>query len=286
MKKHRLLITAISLLIFISTAGSQEKNNSDPYFIIQLTDPQFGMNDGDKGFAYETALYEKAVKAINRLKPDFVVITGDLVNNRENRDQVAEFKRISSQIIKEIPVWYLPGNHDIGQAPEQKDIDMFVADYGHDRFAFNHKGSTFVGLNSQLIKSDNPEAEEIQLTWLKDALVKAPVTGHIIIFSHYPFFVKLALEPETYSNIAHAKRKKYLSLLSDYHADAIFAGHLHNNSRGTYDGIDMITTSAVGKPLADAPSGLRIIKMYPDRVESTYYSLEEIPEIITFAPLN
>jgi hypothetical protein len=46
----------------------------------------------------------------------------------------------------------------------------------------------------------------------------------------------------------------------------------------------MITTSAVGKPLADAPSGMRIIKIYPDRIESIYYGLDEIPEFITFAP--
>jgi serine/threonine-protein phosphatase CPPED1 len=286
MKQLKLFFTAATFFIFIFTASSQEKRNTDPYFIIQVTDPQFGMNDGDKGFAYETALYEKAVNAINSLKPDFVVITGDLVNNRGNREQVAEFKRISSQINKEIPVWYLPGNHDIGQTPEQKDIDMFISDYGHDRFAFQHKGSTFLGLNSQLIKTDNPEAEEIQFNWLKGVLEKAPLTGHIIVFSHYPLFIKLAIEPETYSNIAYAKRKKYLSLLSEYHADAVFAGHLHNNSRGSWDDIEMITTSAVGKPLADAPSGIRIIKIYPDRIVSAYYGLDEIPEIITFAPLN
>jgi len=281
---RKLIFTIFVLYAFTGIGTAQKKHISDPFFFIQITDPQFGMSEGDKGFSYETALYEKAVKAINRLYPDFVVITGDLVNNRENRDQVAEFKRISSQINKEIPVWYLPGNHDIGQSPEQKDIDIFISDYGHDRFAFRHKGSTFAGLNSQLIKSDNPGAEEIQFNWLKGELAKAPLTGHIIVFSHYPFFIKLAIEPETYSNIAYAKRKKYLSLLSEYHADAVFAGHLHNNSKGTYEGIDMITTSAVGKPLADAPSGLRIIKIYSDRVESNYYSLDEIPEIITFAP--
>ncbi len=286
MKTRKLFITAISLFIFIFSSSSQQIGNNDPYFIIQVTDPQFGMNDGDKGFAYETALYEKAVKAINRLKPDFVVITGDLVNNKENRDQVAEFKRISSQINKEIPVWYLPGNHDIGQAPEQKDIDMFISDYGHDRFAFSHKASTFIGLNSSLIKADNPEAEELQYNWLKEELKKASGSAHLILFSHYPFFVKLAIEPETYSNISHSKRKKYLSMMSQSGADAIFAGHLHNNSSGRYEEIDMITTSAVGKPLAGAPSGMRIIKIYPDRIESVYYGLDEIPEIITFAPLN
>jgi hypothetical protein len=46
--------------------------------------------------------------------------------------------------------------------------------------------------------------------------------------------------------------------------------------------MEMVTTSAVGKPLAKAPSGIRIVKVYSDRIESVYYGLDEIPETITF----
>jgi hypothetical protein len=42
----------------------------------------------------------------------------------------------------------------------------------------------------------------------------------------------------------------------------------------------LVTTSALGKPLADALSGIRIVKVYPGRIESVYYSLDEIPETI------
>jgi hypothetical protein len=42
----------------------------------------------------------------------------------------------------------------------------------------------------------------------------------------------------------------------------------------------LITTSASEKPLAKAPSGIRIVKVYTDRIESSYYGLDEIPEII------
>jgi hypothetical protein len=44
----------------------------------------------------------------------------------------------------------------------------------------------------------------------------------------------------------------------------------------------MIVTSAVGKPLGDAPSGVRIIKVYKDRIEHSYYPLDQIPDKVIF----
>ena len=85
---------------------------------------------------------------------------------------------------------------------------------------------------------------------------------HIVLFTHYPFFINVFDEPETYSNIAVETRNKYLALFKEYNVDAVFAGHLHNNASAKYGEMDMITTSAVGKPLAKAPSGLRIVKVY------------------------
>ena len=114
------------------------------------------MYDADKDFQKETELYEKAVSAINRLNPDFVVITGDLVNDKDSKPQIDEFKRITAMIDSKIPVYYSPGNHDIGQSPEQRDIDIFIDNYGHDRFSFRHKKSLFIGINSCLIKSKKP----------------------------------------------------------------------------------------------------------------------------------
>src|SRR5216110_1595816 len=65
--------TIAGLLLFhIASAIAAE-----PFFSIQLSDPQFGMFTNDKDFAQETANFEFAVAAVNRLKPAFVVIAGD-----------------------------------------------------------------------------------------------------------------------------------------------------------------------------------------------------------------
>jgi 3',5'-cyclic AMP phosphodiesterase CpdA len=272
----------LSLIFFIiAFTVNGQTDDKKPFFFIQLTDPQFGFIEENRSIEKESALYQKAVDAINRLKPAFVVITGDLVNDRKNTAQTAEFKRITHMINKDIPVWYSPGNHDIGQSPTQNDIDDFVSMYGHDRFSFRYGGSLFIGLNSCVIKSAPNDFEEEQFHWLKDQLESNKDALHKIIFTHYPFFLKESQEKDEYFNIEGPVRNKYLALFKENQADAVFSGHLHNNASAVYGNLVMTTTSAVGKPLADVPSGLRIVFVYPSKIESRYYSLEEIPSAIS-----
>lgn len=98
------LTTLFLICISLGIISAQNRDQSPKYFIIQLTDPQFGYIEANKGFGKETDLYQKAINIINRLNPAFVVITGDLVNNRSNRSQINEFKRITAGINKNIPV--------------------------------------------------------------------------------------------------------------------------------------------------------------------------------------
>lgn len=282
MKTGKLIFILFFLWLITGMGNAQKKNVSSPFFFIQVSDPQFGFFEANNGFGKETELYEKAVKEINRLNPDFVVVTGDFVNNKDDKLQIAEFKRITAKINSKIPVYYSPGNHDIGQSPTQKIIDSFISDYGYDKFSFKHKNSVFIGLNSCIIKANTPVLEQLQFDWLKKELSKAKGAKHIILFCHYPFFINAFDEPDTYFNIPVETRNRYLSLFKENNVDAVFAGHLHNNGFAKYYDMEMVTTSAVGKPLAKVPSGIRIVKVYIDRIESIYYGLDEIPETITF----
>jgi 3',5'-cyclic AMP phosphodiesterase CpdA len=278
--KLKYLQLAIFLILVSVPAGAQNKNSSPEFFFIQLTDPQFGMYEQDKGFSKETELYEKAVEAINSLHPDFVVITGDLVNNRNDRAQLEEFKRITSKINKEIAVWYSPGNHDIGMPPTEDAIDSFIAGYGHDRFSFINKNSLFIGLNSCIIKSNMPEMEQVQFEWLKKEFRKGKKADNIVIFTHYPFFINTPDEAESYSNIPIETRNRYLNLFKEYNVTAVFSGHLHNNVSSKYGDIEFTATSSSGKPLGADSSGFRVIKVYPDSVISVFYTLNEVLEKI------
>ena len=50
------------------------------FFFMQLADTQYGMFTGNKGFEQEVALVQQAVEHINRLRPRFVIVCGDLTN--------------------------------------------------------------------------------------------------------------------------------------------------------------------------------------------------------------
>ena len=118
MKKTTLFLLGILFSLGISA--------QTPFYFIQLTDPQFGMIDKNASFDKETALMEKAVKQINKLNPGFVVVTGDLVNDGNNADQIKEFKRILATLRKDIPVYLTPGNHDVGQQPTSSSLAGYI----------------------------------------------------------------------------------------------------------------------------------------------------------------
>jgi predicted MPP superfamily phosphohydrolase len=84
-----------------------------PTFIL-MSDPQFGMFMQNKDFVHETDNFEFAIATANRLKPVFVVVTGDLINQGGDPVQIAEYKRIAAKLNPGIQLFSLPGNHDVG----------------------------------------------------------------------------------------------------------------------------------------------------------------------------
>lgn len=283
-QEHRKgLIFSLAILILITGSSlAQKKGTNKPWFFIQLTDPQFGMFDGNTSFEKETVLYEKAVVKINSLNPDFVVITGDFVNDQQSASQINEFKRVTAKIKPSIPVYYSPGNHDIGQVPTPESLEKFKKNYGSDRFSFKHKGSSLIGFNTGLIKAKLEKPEKEQFNWLSKKFRKSRNSQHILLFTHYPFFNKTVDEPESYSNIGTQYRLKYLELFEENGVNAVFSGHHHNNGLAAYGNVQLVTTSALGKPLGNAPSGMRIVKIYNDKIEHEFYGLEEFPYSVVF----
>ena len=286
MKKLLTFVVSLLLLLLIAFLIISQINNSKPFFFIQMSDPQFGFLDANESIDKETILYERAVADINRLNPDFVVITGDFVHDHTDSTQWAGFDRITGMIKRSIPVYMVPGNHEYPSNPAEEDFVNYKSIYGDDKFSVKHKKNLFIGINSCLLKTDSPGLEKEQLEWLKSELESAGDMRNIVVFTHYPFFVKDPDEPETYSNIGLEKRKKYLDLLKKYDVKAVFAGHFHKNSYGNYKGMDMITTSAVGKQLGNDLSGLRIVRVTKDSVISNYYSLDDLESIKDFSEIE
>lgn len=267
------LFIVFSVSFLFSVKAHAQK---DSIIIVQITDPQFGFFENNISFEKETELYVNAVRQINNLNPDLVVITGDFVNNSKSIQQIEEFKRITGLIDLNIPVYLSPGNHDLGEHPTKEEFDFYFSNYGKgtDKFFLKYKNSTFIGINSTIIKSDkNINEEEKQFRWLKRKLRGAKKSDNIVVFTHYPFFINDFNEKETYSNQKIEIRKKYFELFDKYNVKAIFAGHLHNNSSAAYKDVQMITTNAVGRPLGDSLPGIRIIYVTKEHISHVYRPL-------------
>ena len=261
---------------------------AEPFFFIQLSDPQFGMFTDNAGFAQETANFEFAVAAVNRLRPAFVVITGDLVNRAGDAPQIAEFRRIVAKIDPAIPVHNVAGNHDIGNIPTPATIAAYTNVFGPDHYAFRHQGIIGLVLNSTLIHSPQRALELCaeQERWLRAELSRSLQADptHILVFQHHPWFLAAADEPDQYFNIPRERRTNYLTLFRESGVRYLFGGHYHRNAVARDGRLEVVTTAPVGKPMGGDKSGLRIVIVRNDRVEHHYYDFGEMPDRVNLDP--
>lgn len=259
-----------------------------PFFFIQLSDPQLGMFTDNKDFAQDAANFEFAVTAVNRLRPAFVVVTGDLVNKPGDNAQIAEYRRIIAKIDPSIPVYNISGNHDVKNVPTPESLAAYEKSFGPDRYVFRHRSVTGLVLNSTLIHS--PQEAQTQLAeqerWLRAELTRARAAGpgHIVIFQHHPWFIANAAEPDQYFNIPLARRVAYLALFREFGVRYLFCGHYHRNAEARDGTLENITSGPVGKPLGGAKSGLRVAIVRDAAIEHRYYELGELPTKIELTP--
>jgi 3',5'-cyclic AMP phosphodiesterase CpdA len=260
----------------------------EPFFFIQLSDPQLGMFTDNKDFAQDAANFEFAVTAVNRLRPAFVVITGDLVNKPGDSAQITEYRRIVGKIDPAIPVYNIAGNHDVQNVPTPESLAGYTKIFGPDRYTFSYRSVTGIVLNSSVIHSpqETPQQLAEQESWLRAELTKAKTAGtrHIVVFQHHPWFIASATEPDQYFNIPLARRAAYMALFREFGVRYLFCGHYHRNAEGRDGTLENITSGPVGKPLGGAKSGLRVAIVRDAAIEHRYYELGELPVKIELAP--
>jgi len=251
--------------------------SSQPYFFIHITDPQLGMMENNAGFAQESAIIANTVSAINRLNPAFVVVTGDLVHQEGSMEQIGELKRLFAQVKKSIPVYFVPGNHDVGLTVPDELLTLFRSNFNDDRFSVLYNNTRLIGINSQLIWTKHDTLENEQYQWLENELKKSSKNNHRFIFAHHPLFLQTIDEEDVYQNIPADIRGKYIDLFDKYNVQHMFVGHLHRNHTVYAGNLTIIATNAVCVSHSSDPPGLRVVKVYPDRIVHDYYSLETLP---------
>ena len=276
------VVTAMLLMVTLTAGWHDGRQGNTPFYFLQFSDPQLGLFRADSDFVQDAANFEFAVATANRLHPAFVVVTGDLVNKADDTAQVAAYHRIAGRLDPSIPLYNLPGNHDVGNIPTPASLARYRRDFGPDHYVFRSGSLIGVVLNSSLLQQPDsaPRENAAQEKWLNDTLpVLAREHGtQLVIFQHHPWFLSQPDEPDQYFNIPLATRARYLALFKRCGVRYLFSGHYHQNAIGHDGAIEMITTGAVGKPFGDTPhSGLRIAMVSESGIRHQFFDFGEMP---------
>lgn len=267
-----------AMLLAMTLMACSEK----PYVIVQIADAQLGFTAADfsqktgeeyvNDLTYEVECLSRAVDYINSILPDAVVLTGDQVNSVDNQEQWSVLADILAGIDQSVDVLHIPGNHDVIISGNQVDSSPFCSRYGEDRFVKYDRGVKMVGINTNLIKYDDPSEAE-QLEWLEDALKKEKGSDVTLIFGHHPFFASDIDEQDGYFQVARTKRRMYFDMFKEMDVDAVYAGHLHDSAEGEYEGIPMKTTTSVGFQIGKSQPSVRVITVSSGIVSDVLHTI-------------
>jgi 3',5'-cyclic AMP phosphodiesterase CpdA len=273
-------VRALVLVCFALTCGAQVK---EPFFFVQGSDPQFGFCAGRErlgtGFAQDTANFEFVIATVNRLRPAFLIVTGDLVNRAGDPAETAEYFRVTGKLDPSIRLYNVAGNHDVLNEPTPASLAAYRKQFGPDYYAFRAGAMAAIVLNTPIIAHPKNVPDEFarQETWLRGELEKARRDGvrELVIFQHHLLFINSPEEKESYYTLPIEQRRKYLDLFKEYGVSHVFSGHYHRNASANYGPMKLLTTTSI--TCADAPSGIRIVTVKNTGIESRVYDFGGLP---------
>lgn len=171
----------------------------DGYKILQISDlhnKQFGKDN------------KKLVKLTKEIKPDIIVITGDIIDSRRTNTDVAI--RYINQIKTVAPIYYSPGNHE-SRISEYQDFENRLAKQGvnilNDKsksIKINNDSIDLIGVRDiSFIKKENREEE---LSNIINNLKNKDDSNLSVLLSHRPDLIDLYAKEDI---------------------DLVFSGHAH-----------------------------------------------------------
>jgi len=181
-----------------AAGGGAAEREFRPFAFLHASDPHIG---GPGGIGGSRDRFITLARKANELRPDFVLVTGDLVNDGDNPEQWAAFEEALREF--DMPVKLLPGNHD--------GLEAFAARFGSGYHRFTHRNCDFICLDSFALSRATA-----QWVWLEKRLLEARRAGrrHIILAMHHP--------PQDL-----AAKDRIERLIQEYGVRVVLAGHLH-----------------------------------------------------------
>ena len=169
--------------------------------------------------AFDEAVFMEAVKEINNLQPDMIVLTGDITNNGYYREYQQAMKYLS---MFEAPLFAIPGNHDSRNLGYQS-FEELVGERSwkltkDDEF-------TVVGLDSSSPDEDRGHIGIPQHLWMEHQLDECVVNDNFSIVALHHHVVSIPDTGRERNVLSDAG--DILKTLTSHEVDLVLSGHKH-----------------------------------------------------------
>ncbi|MCL1592775.1 MAG: metallophosphoesterase [Actinomycetia bacterium] len=200
---------------------------------------------------------ELVVQLCNTIEPAFIVHLGDIVHPLPVEDAHDVALGLAGSVYDGLKsrIYFVAGNHDVGDKPNahvavpavsEENYPRFEATWGPSYMSFDAAGHHFVIVDAQVMNS-GLERERAQVRWLEADLADAHAAGkRSFVFMHYPPFVRDADENEHYDNIGEPARSWFLSQVVASGVEAVFSGHVHNFMYNQHGATEMYVAPSTG----------------------------------------
>ena len=297
MKKF-LLLTLLSFVAFGNIfAGVKVVVFSDPHIIKEGTSNSIGVNTSQNESISDTKMTdlsndlvdEMILKIKNVIKPDVVLVTGDLTENGDSLSHSLMAKKLQALTDGGISVCVVPGNHDIGRLVLKdsliqltraiflnKSKDVFRNTYsfaGYDDASMKDPNSlSYVreiapGLVLAAIDSHSGVVSEETLRWIEDKVESAKKFGKTVFaMMHHPLFPHYTGVELMNSKAVVSDWENVRNRLADAGVRMILTGHLHTSDIATDFNADLsksIVDVSTGS-LATYPCNYRVLEFSDD----------------------
>ena len=247
------LLSAIEKISsFKHSVHTEKKPWTDKDFLNNPKNFQFAIV-ADRTGGLRQGVFPKTVSKLNELRPEFVITVGDLIQGGTGNRNVEKLKgqwQEFNSFIKgfDMPFFYLPGNHDLGnEVADQIWDEMFGVRY----YSFLYEDVLFLCLNTQGGPGAKPALlQDKQIEWALGELKKNDKVRWTLVFMHQPLWLmeegilirdkgkKILRKTETgWPKIAKALKGR---------RHTVFAGHVHHYGKYKRNGTSFYTLGTTG----------------------------------------
>ena len=201
-------------------------------------------------------VHRAVIQAIlSHSNPDFIVQTGDMVENGDDTSLWPIFFDIERELLRKAPIFPSPGNHE-HNSPNYFD---FMDTPSH--YSFDWGQAHFASIDSDLANIPGSAADreafwKNQTEWLENDLMQAQKAAFRFVFAHHPPMTAVARRQ---GDNAHMTALE--PLFEKYKVTAGLFGHDHNYQHYLHKGVHYFVAGGGGAPLYDVdkpPAGITV----------------------------